>query len=140
MAKDPAGEGKGNLVSLTVFNTFGRRLVEVAPIEAGHVRMYTCGPTVYNAVHIGNLRTFLWEDVVRRHVVARGWRIGVSQPTSPKAPPRGPPQSGADARHDACGGSRMRTWRDTDGPPSPLSRLSDRWSLANFVMRRKPTS
>jgi len=62
-------------VSLNVFNTLGRRSVEVVPIEAGHVRMYTCGPTVYNVVHIGNLRTFLWEDVVRRHVVARGWRI-----------------------------------------------------------------
>jgi cysteinyl-tRNA synthetase len=75
VAKNPAGEGKGNLVSLKVFNTFGRRVVEVAPIEDGHVRMYTCGPTVYNVVHIGNLRTFLWEDVVRRHVLALGWRI-----------------------------------------------------------------
>jgi cysteinyl-tRNA synthetase len=62
-------------VSLTVFNTLGRRLTEFVPLEAGHVRMYTCGPTVYNVVHIGNLRTFLWEDVLRRHLVARGWRV-----------------------------------------------------------------
>ena len=34
--------------------------------------MYTCGPTVYNVVHIGNLRTFLWEDVLRRHLQAEG--------------------------------------------------------------------
>jgi cysteinyl-tRNA synthetase len=62
-------------VSLRVFNTLGRRLVDFEPLDAGHVRMYTCGPTVYNVVHIGNLRTFLWEDVLRRHLIARGWRV-----------------------------------------------------------------
>jgi cysteinyl-tRNA synthetase len=62
-------------VSLKVFNTLGRREVELAPLEPGHVRMYTCGPTVYNVVHIGNLRTFLWEDVLRRHLKARGLRV-----------------------------------------------------------------
>ena len=36
-------------------NTLGRRLVDFAPLEPGHVRLYTCGPTVYNVVHIGNL-------------------------------------------------------------------------------------
>jgi cysteinyl-tRNA synthetase len=62
-------------VSVRVFNTLGRRIVEIQPIEAGHVRMYTCGPTVYNVVHIGNLRTFLWEDVLRRHLKARYGRV-----------------------------------------------------------------
>ena len=62
-------------MSFRVFNTFGRKVVELSPREAGHVRLYTCGPTVYNAVHIGNLRTFLWEDVLRRHMRARGWRV-----------------------------------------------------------------
>ncbi len=62
-------------MSLAVFNTLGRRVVTFEPREPGHVRMYTCGPTVYNVVHIGNLRTFLWEDVLRRHLAARGWRV-----------------------------------------------------------------
>jgi cysteinyl-tRNA synthetase len=75
VAQDPAPEGKGDLVSLEVFNTLGRGIVEVKPRQAGHIRMYTCGPTVYNVVHIGNLRTFLWEDVLRRHLTARGWRV-----------------------------------------------------------------
>jgi cysteinyl-tRNA synthetase len=56
-------------------NTLGRRVVDFAPLEAGHVRMYTCGPTVYNVVHIGNLRTFVFEDVLRRHFLARGDRV-----------------------------------------------------------------
>jgi cysteinyl-tRNA synthetase len=58
-----------------VFNTLGRREVELQPREAGHLRMYTCGPTVYNTPHIGNLRTFLWEDVLRRHLTAKGYRV-----------------------------------------------------------------
>jgi cysteinyl-tRNA synthetase len=62
-------------VSLRVFNTLGRTVVDFAPREEGHVRLYTCGPTVYNTVHIGNLRTFLWEDVLRRHLKAKGWRL-----------------------------------------------------------------
>src|SRR5499427_5372492 len=75
LAQDPPREGKGGLVSLRVFNTLGRRIVDFEPREEGHVRLYTCGPTVYNTVHIGNLRTFLWEDVLRRHLKAKGWRV-----------------------------------------------------------------
>jgi cysteinyl-tRNA synthetase len=56
-------------------NTLGRRVVDFAPGEPGHVRMYTCGPTVYNVVHIGNLRTFVFEDVLRRHFLTRGDRV-----------------------------------------------------------------
>ncbi len=62
-------------MTLRLFNTLGRRLQDLEPLEAGHVRLYTCGPTVYNVVHIGNLRTFLWEDVLRRHLKSRGYRV-----------------------------------------------------------------
>jgi cysteinyl-tRNA synthetase len=58
-----------------LYNTLGRSLVDLTPIESGHVRLYTCGPTVYNVVHIGNLRTFLFEDVLRRHLQASGLRV-----------------------------------------------------------------
>jgi cysteinyl-tRNA synthetase len=58
-----------------LFNTLGRSTVEFSPIEPGHVRLYTCGPTVYNVVHIGNLRTFLFEDILRRHLKARGLHV-----------------------------------------------------------------
>jgi cysteinyl-tRNA synthetase len=57
------------------FNTLGRRVADLSPLEAGHVRMYTCGPTVYNVAHIGNLRTFVFEDVLRRHLLASGYRV-----------------------------------------------------------------
>jgi len=58
-----------------LLNTLGRRLGDFAPLQSGHVRMYTCGPTVYNVVHIGNLRTFVFEDVLRRRFLARGDRV-----------------------------------------------------------------
>ena len=62
-------------MSLTAFNTLGRKPTVLAPLEPGHVRLYTCGPTVYNVAHIGNLRTFLWEDVLRRHLKSTGLRV-----------------------------------------------------------------
>ena len=60
---------------MKLYNTLGRKVVDFAPLEAGHVRLYTCGPTVYNVAHIGNLRTFVFEDVLRRHFLARGERV-----------------------------------------------------------------
>ncbi|MDQ5858653.1 MAG: cysteine--tRNA ligase, partial [Acidobacteriota bacterium] len=60
---------------MKLYNTLGRRLADFVPLEAGHVRLYTCGPTVYNVVHIGNLRTFVFEDVLRRRFLARGDRV-----------------------------------------------------------------
>ena len=57
------------------FNTLGRRLEPLAPLEPGVVRVYTCGPTVYNHVHIGNLRTFLFEDVLRRSLRFLGYDV-----------------------------------------------------------------
>ncbi|HEV8232810.1 MAG TPA: cysteine--tRNA ligase [Thermoanaerobaculia bacterium] len=73
MEEDRAAARAGGLVRL--HNTLGRRIVDFAPLEPAHVRLYTCGPTVYNAVHIGNLRTFVFEDVLRRHLLARGDRV-----------------------------------------------------------------
>jgi len=58
-----------------LFNTLGRQVDELRPIEPGHVRMYTCGPTIYNVAHIGNLRTFLFEDVLRRSLKLAGFRV-----------------------------------------------------------------
>jgi cysteinyl-tRNA synthetase len=60
---------------MKLYNTLGRRIVELSPLEPGHVRLYTCGPTVYNVVHIGNLRTFVFEDVLRRYLRAKGLRV-----------------------------------------------------------------
>ena len=57
------------------FNTLGRRLEDLEPTVAGEVRLYTCGPTVYNTAHIGNLRTFLFEDLLKRALLFLGYRV-----------------------------------------------------------------
>ena len=51
---------------IKLFNTLGRQLMDFVPIETGKVRLYACGLTVYNYAHIGNLRTYIFEDVLRR--------------------------------------------------------------------------
>jgi cysteinyl-tRNA synthetase len=62
-------------VPLRFYNTMTRRLEEFAPIEPGHVRVYTCGPTVYDFSHIGNLRSFLFEDILRRTLKFFGYDV-----------------------------------------------------------------
>jgi cysteinyl-tRNA synthetase len=58
--------------TISLFNTLTRRVDPVAPIEPGVVKVYNCGPTVYNFAHIGNLRTFLFQDLLRRAFAAAG--------------------------------------------------------------------
>jgi len=60
---------------LKLFNTLGRRKQEFVPIEPGRVRLYTCGPTVYAYAHIGNLRTYLFEDVLKRTLLYLGYEV-----------------------------------------------------------------
>ena len=60
---------------LRIFNTLTKKTEEVQPIEPGLVRMYTCGPTVYRDAHIGNLRTYLMADWIRRVLEANGQQV-----------------------------------------------------------------
>jgi len=62
-------------VELKLFNTMGRELQPFVPIEPGKVGMYACGLTVYNYAHVGNLRTFLFEDVLRRTLEYFGYEV-----------------------------------------------------------------
>src|SRR5471032_3031330 len=58
-------------MGMHLHDTMTRELREVTPLDAGHVRIYTCGPTVYARAHIGNFRTFVFEDVLRRWLERR---------------------------------------------------------------------
>lgn len=64
-------------MSLRFFNTFSRQIEEFAPLDpaAKTVKMYTCGPTVYNHAHIGNFRAYIFEDLLQRHLEYRGHRV-----------------------------------------------------------------
>ena len=60
---------------LRFFNTLSRQVEEFHPIEEGKVRMYICGPTVWNFAHIGNFRTFIFGDVLRRYLKFKGYQV-----------------------------------------------------------------
>ncbi|HET6201762.1 MAG TPA: cysteine--tRNA ligase [Planctomycetota bacterium] len=62
-------------MALRLFNTLGRRLEEFVPLRPGEARVYNCGPTVYQPPSIGNYRTFLFADLLRRALEARGLRV-----------------------------------------------------------------
>jgi cysteinyl-tRNA synthetase len=61
--------------SISFFNTLTRRKETFKPLETGEVKMYTCGPTVYDLAHIGNFRAFLFEDLLKRWLVLRGFKV-----------------------------------------------------------------
>ena len=60
---------------MKLYNTLTRTVEEFIPHEAGKVKMYTCGPTVYNFAHIGNLRTYLMEDVLEKYFRYAGYDV-----------------------------------------------------------------
>lgn len=62
-------------MALRLTNTMTRKLEEFAPLEDMHVRMYTCGPTVHDYAHIGNFRTYMFEDLLRRYLEYKGYKV-----------------------------------------------------------------
>ena len=62
-------------MSTRFYNTINRKKVEFEPITPGTVKLYTCGPTVYDTAHIGNFRTFLFEDLLKRFLIFKGYEV-----------------------------------------------------------------
>lgn len=62
-------------MKLKLFDTYDRETREFAPLNPDHVGLYCCGPTVYNFAHVGNLRTYLFEDILRRVLEFNGFNV-----------------------------------------------------------------
>ena len=60
---------------MKLYNTLSKRKEEFVPLEEGKVRMYVCGPTVYNFIHIGNARPMIVFDTVRRYLEYKGYDV-----------------------------------------------------------------
>src|SRR3546814_4175737 len=60
---------------LRLFNSLTRQIETFAPITPGHVRVYSCGPTVYNYAHLGNLRAYVFTDTLRRTLMWKGYDV-----------------------------------------------------------------
>ena len=67
-----AGDAGGEF---RLYNTMARRVEAFTPADGKTVRIYSCGPTVYNPAHLGNFRTFLFNDLLRRAIRLRGWKV-----------------------------------------------------------------
>ena len=62
-------------MALRFFNTYSRQVEEFRPRGANKIDIYTCGPTVYSRAHIGNFRAYIFEDLLQRHLEARGFKV-----------------------------------------------------------------
>src|SRR4030067_3179620 len=62
-------------MTLKLFNTLTRKKEEFKPLKEGEVSMYSCGPTVYAPPHIGNYRSFLFADLLKRYLEFKGFKV-----------------------------------------------------------------
>ena len=62
-------------MTIQIYNTLTRKKETFVPLEEGKVKMYVCGPTVYNYIHIGNARPAIVFDTVRRYLEYRGYDV-----------------------------------------------------------------
>ncbi len=62
-------------MKLTFYNTLTRKKEPFVPLKEGEVRMYTCGPTVYNHAHVGNFRAYIFEDLLKRYLKFQGYSV-----------------------------------------------------------------
>ena len=62
-------------MALKIFNTLSRKKETFSPIKKSEVKLWTCGPTVYNYTHIGNLRTYIFEDLLKRTLLFNGYKV-----------------------------------------------------------------
>ncbi len=61
--------------ALKLYNTLTQQLGELMPLAGQRIRMYACGPTVYDFAHLGNFRTFVFQDLLRRHILSKGFQL-----------------------------------------------------------------
>jgi cysteinyl-tRNA synthetase len=62
-------------MTVSIFDSMARKVVPLEPRDPGRISIYTCGPTVYNYIHIGNARTMLWFEMIRRYLAYRGFDV-----------------------------------------------------------------
>ena len=62
-------------MTLQLYNTATKDKSTFTPIKEGEVSLYTCGPTVYNYAHIGNFRTYVFEDILKRVLLRQGFKV-----------------------------------------------------------------
>ena len=62
-------------MSTQFYNSLTKKKETFKPVDSGKVKLYTCGPTVYDMAHIGNFRAFMFEDLLKRYLLLKGFEI-----------------------------------------------------------------
>jgi len=60
---------------LNIYNTLTRKAEQFQPADPNNIKMFTCGPSTYQRAHIGNYRTFLFEDILQRYIEYLGYKV-----------------------------------------------------------------
>src|ERR1700722_7566860 len=66
---------QATMAQIQLHNTMTGRTEPFVPMAPGEVSIYTCGPTVYDFAHVGNFRTFVFQDILRRYLKSKGFRV-----------------------------------------------------------------
>jgi len=74
-ARDLSWLRKGGCTLLKLFNSLGKRMEPFRPVDEKAVTIFTCGPSIYQRAHIGNFRTFLFEDILVRYMEYLGYTV-----------------------------------------------------------------
>src|SRR3989338_8603108 len=70
-----SGDSLTNRSKISVYNTLSRKKEQFRPLFSDSIRLYTCGPTVYNYAHLGNLRSYIFEDILKRVLLFNGYKV-----------------------------------------------------------------
>lgn len=99
---------------LLLFDTYTRQLRKFEPINQASVGLYCCGPTVYNFAHIGNLRTYLFEDILVRVLKKNGYQVNFVMNITDVGHLTSDADTGADKVELASGRTGMTAWQLAD--------------------------
>jgi cysteinyl-tRNA synthetase len=130
---------------LKLYNSMGKKVQKFEPIKRGEVKMYTCGPTVWNYAHIGNFRTFVFYDVLRRYLKFKGYRVtqimnitDVEDRIIKGVKQSGKPRQELTAFYERAFMEDLATLRvePAEMYPRPTEHISDMVNLVNILMKK----
>ncbi len=111
-------------MKLHLYNSLTRRKTEFKPVQPGKVGLYTCGPTVYNFAHIGNLRTYIFEDILKRVLQYNGYRVKHVMNITDVGHLTGDRDMGEDKMEKGASGRAERPGKSLIFTPRPLKMIS----------------
>lgn len=107
-----------------LYNSATHRKEEFKTHTPGHVEMYTCGPTVYHFAHIGNLRSYIMEDVLEKYLRYAGYSVNRVMNITDVGHLTSDADQGEDKMLKGAGGSTKPSWRSPSITPTPFSRTA----------------